>query len=197
MDDIIGGILGWVGTVGTLSAYVLLWRGWVSSDALHYSLLNTVGGLLAGAGAFAYGAWPAMVSNALWALIGLNGVISALRRRWVKPSVTETSIFDALTGPISTFTSSIPVAQLAPVASAPAVADMPATLPLATAVFEAPAEPAPAPALVSAHEPIPLEPALHDGVAHEIAAHEVAGWTPAHTYASSIELPWLERQPAA
>lgn len=186
MDDIIGGILGWVGTVGTLSAYVLLWRGWVSSEALNYSLLNTIGGLLAGAGAFAYGAWPAMVSNALWALIGLNGVITALRRRWGKASVTETSILDALTGPISTFTASIPVAQVAsaaPATSASAVADLPETLPLATAPLDAATEPT----LVSAHEPIALEP----------AAHDTTGWSPAHTYASSIELPWLERQPAA
>ncbi|QIM15640.1 hypothetical protein G7067_03160 [Leucobacter insecticola] len=81
MDTLIGSILGWVGTIGTFSAYVLLWRGRVDSSALHYSLLNAAGGFMAGAGAFAFGAWPAFGSNIVWGAIGVHGVVMALRRK--------------------------------------------------------------------------------------------------------------------
>lgn len=81
MSEFVGSILGWIGTIGTFSAYLLLMHGRLSSETLRYSLLNAIGGLLASAGAFVFGAWPAVVSNVLWAGIGVHGVITALRRR--------------------------------------------------------------------------------------------------------------------
>ena len=64
--------LGWIGTTGTFGAYLLLSRGWLVSQSLTYSLLNVVGGLLAGAASMAYGAWPSVVSNLVWAAIGMH-----------------------------------------------------------------------------------------------------------------------------
>ncbi|MEB4613549.1 CBU_0592 family membrane protein [Leucobacter sp. M11] len=99
MDDIYGSILGWLGTAGTLSAYVLIWRGWVSPTGKRYAALNTIGGILAGAGAFAFGAWPAVASNVVWAVIGIHGLITATQRdrresgSW-QPSIEDQTDFD-------------------------------------------------------------------------------------------------------
>ncbi|MBO1900352.1 hypothetical protein J4H92_00120 [Leucobacter weissii] len=81
MDEFIGGVLGWTGTLGTFSAYVLIWRGWTESTGRRYLLLNAVGGFLASAGALAYGAWPAVISNLVWGLIGVQGLLTPVWRR--------------------------------------------------------------------------------------------------------------------
>lgn len=78
---LLGSVLGWFGTAGTFTAYVLIWRGWVPPTAKRYASLNAVGGMLAATGALAYGAWPAVASNVVWALIGVHGLVEAGRRR--------------------------------------------------------------------------------------------------------------------
>lgn len=84
LDDFIAVTLGWVGTVGMFAAYVLIWRGWAESTAIHYSLLNAVGGFMAAAGALAYGAWPAFSSSLVWGLIGALGLVAAFRAKVAK-----------------------------------------------------------------------------------------------------------------
>lgn len=74
-------LLGWVGTIGTIGAFALHSTGRMSSLSVRYALLNTVGGLLAGAGAALYGAWPSVASNVIWALLGLRALLVALRTR--------------------------------------------------------------------------------------------------------------------
>ncbi|MDA3147205.1 hypothetical protein JSO19_07410 [Leucobacter sp. UCMA 4100] len=80
MEDMIGTALGWIGTVGTLSAYILITRGTVSPTGKRYAALNMIGGTFAAAGALAFGAWPAFFSNVVWAGIGLHGLVTATRR---------------------------------------------------------------------------------------------------------------------
>lgn len=80
LEDLVGSVLGWLGTIGTFSAYVLIWRGWAAPTTKRYAALNAFGGLLASAGALAYGAWPAVASNLVWGIIGLQGLIIATRR---------------------------------------------------------------------------------------------------------------------
>lgn len=72
--------LGWIGTVGTFVAYLLLCRGRLLSDSLRYGLLNVSGGLLAGTAAVLYGAWPSAASNFAWAMIGSVTVFTATKR---------------------------------------------------------------------------------------------------------------------
>lgn len=64
--------LGWLGTAGTFVAYLLLSRGWLAAQSLTYSVLNVTGGLLAACASAAYGAWPSVVSNLVWAAVGLH-----------------------------------------------------------------------------------------------------------------------------
>ncbi|WP_336660244.1 hypothetical protein [Leucobacter sp. USHLN153] len=79
MQEFVGSALGWVGTAGTFAAYVLMLRGTWTPSMKRYLVLNTAGGLFAAAGALAYGAWPSMVSNVVWAVMGGYGLIVALR----------------------------------------------------------------------------------------------------------------------
>ena len=77
----IASAMGWIGTVGTISAYVLLSRGRWSPASLRYSAINGVGGLLCAGASAAYGAWPSVTSNLLWSLIAAHSVMTTLRER--------------------------------------------------------------------------------------------------------------------
>lgn len=73
--------LGWIGTMGTFVAYLLLWRGHVGSGSIVYALMNAMGGLLGGTASLLYGAWPSAASNFMWAAIGVHSTLAAVRLR--------------------------------------------------------------------------------------------------------------------
>lgn len=75
----IAAALGWVGTIGTMAAYVLMTRGMLVSTSKRYAAMNVAGGLLAGASATAYAAWPSVASNLVWAGIGAWSLTTAVR----------------------------------------------------------------------------------------------------------------------
>ncbi len=78
----IAAAMGWIGTVGSISAYLLLSRGRWHATSLRYSALNGVAGVLAASASAVYGAWPSVVSNLLWSCIALHsGVVTTLHRR--------------------------------------------------------------------------------------------------------------------
>jgi hypothetical protein len=72
--------LGWIGTIGTFVAYLLVSRGHLNADSRRYGSLNMVGGLLGGSAAVVWGAWPSAASNFVWAIIGAATVYSASHR---------------------------------------------------------------------------------------------------------------------
>jgi hypothetical protein len=78
--------LGWVGTIGSIYAYLLLSRGQWDAKSLRYSALNGVAGVLAGSAAAMYGAWPSAVSNLLWTAIAVHSAVTTLRAR--RPRLT-------------------------------------------------------------------------------------------------------------
>jgi hypothetical protein len=73
--SMIAAALGWVGTVGTIGAYVLLSRGRWHARSLRYGALNGAAGLVGAAGCTLYGAWPNVASNLLWAGVALHSVV--------------------------------------------------------------------------------------------------------------------------
>lgn len=73
--------LGWLGTIGTFVAYLLLWRGHVTSSSRRYGAMNAVGGLLGGSASVIYGAWPSAASNFVWAAIGIHTVVTSSLQR--------------------------------------------------------------------------------------------------------------------
>ena len=85
----IASAMGWIGTIGSISAYVLLSRGQWDAMSLRYSALNGAAGLLAGTASVLYGAWPSAASNLLWSLIALHSAITTLRRRRARLVLVE------------------------------------------------------------------------------------------------------------
>lgn len=77
----IAAALGWIGTIGTIGAYVLLTRGTLGATSIRYSVMNGLGGLLGAAGSSAVGAWPSVVSNLLWSGIAVQTIVLTLRAR--------------------------------------------------------------------------------------------------------------------
>lgn len=73
--------LGWLSTIGTFCAYLLLSRGHWTATSLRYSLLNALGGIAGAMGSSFYGVWPSVVSNLLWAAIGAHAVCTTLMQR--------------------------------------------------------------------------------------------------------------------
>ena len=85
-------VLGWIGTAGTLGAYLMLSRGRLAANSTTYALLNVVGGLLVGAASAAYGAWPSATANLAWAAISMrtlaatmstSDAVAVAARRWL------------------------------------------------------------------------------------------------------------------
>ncbi len=77
----IAAAMGWIGTVGTISAYVMLSRGSWHSASLRYATLNGLGGLLGAVASAAYGAWPSVASNLLWSGVALHSAVTTLHER--------------------------------------------------------------------------------------------------------------------
>ena len=77
----IAAAMGWIGTFGTISAYVMLSRGSWHSASLRYSALNGIGGLLGAGASAAYGAWPSVASNLLWTCVALHSAVVTLHAR--------------------------------------------------------------------------------------------------------------------
>ncbi len=77
----IAAAMGWVGTIGSISAYLLLSRGRWQVTSLRYSGLNGLAGVLAASASAVYGAWPSVVSNLLWSCIALHSAVVTLHAR--------------------------------------------------------------------------------------------------------------------
>lgn len=82
--------MGWIGTIGGISAYVLLSRGRWDATSLRYSALNGLAGVLAGGASAAYGAWPSVFSNLVWTAIAVHSAVTTVRRRRAPLAVVET-----------------------------------------------------------------------------------------------------------
>ena len=74
-------VLGWVGALGVLAAYGLLTVGRWDSASMRYQGANTFFALLLLVWAVSIAAWQSALLNAVWAAVGLIGVVRILRRR--------------------------------------------------------------------------------------------------------------------
>lgn len=73
--------MGWLGTLGSVWAYVLLSRGQWHATSLRYSALNGLAGILGGCASAAYGAWPSVAANVVWTAIAVRSGLVTLRER--------------------------------------------------------------------------------------------------------------------
>ena len=88
----IAAVLGWVGTVGTIGAYVLLSGGRWHATSIRYAALNGVGGVLGAAGSALYGAWPSVASNLLWSCVAAHSIVTTYRARRAARLATVTEL---------------------------------------------------------------------------------------------------------
>ena len=77
----IAALVGWVGTAGSLGAYVQLSQGRWHATSLRYSALNLIAAVLAGSASVIYHAWPSVGANLLWGGIALHSGLTTLRQR--------------------------------------------------------------------------------------------------------------------
>lgn len=98
----IASAMGWIGTAGSICAYLLLSRGRWHATSLRYSLLNLVAGVLAGSASALYGAWPSVGSNVVWCAIAAQSAATTLRARRARSMLAEAvSSADHVGGPAS------------------------------------------------------------------------------------------------
>jgi len=78
---LVAAALGWLGTIGTFVAYLLLVRGRINAASTSYAAMNVGGSMLAGTASCYYHAWPSVASNIVWGAVGVHTLLVALSRR--------------------------------------------------------------------------------------------------------------------
>lgn len=78
-------VLGWAGAAALLLAYALLSAGKLAPDRT-YHLINIAGSVGLGANSLFHHAFPGVLVNTVWLLIGVVTLVEASRRRG-RPSV--------------------------------------------------------------------------------------------------------------
>lgn len=79
--------LGWVGALGTVSAYALVSRRRLDASSMRFQATNALGAVLLGLSAMSHGNWAAAAANVLWAFFGVQALVSA-RHLW-RPGATR------------------------------------------------------------------------------------------------------------
>lgn len=69
-------ILGWIGSVCILLAYILVSVKKVTGNSRLYQLINLIGGLLLAANTYYKGAIPATFLNVFWAVIAVKTLLT-------------------------------------------------------------------------------------------------------------------------
>jgi len=87
--DILFATGGWVGAVGTISAYALVSTSRLAPTSRAFQGTNAVGATLLALSAASAGSWPSTFVNVLWAVIGLQAFLVAtwLRRSGLRVAV--------------------------------------------------------------------------------------------------------------
>ncbi len=73
-------IIGWIGAVMYIVAYLLLTLGKLKSDSFLYHLMNVLGALGLIANAFHFNDYPNVVTNLLWLGIGAFAILTMVSR---------------------------------------------------------------------------------------------------------------------
>lgn len=80
-ETLVAAALGWLGTLGTFIAYILLVRGRITPASSSYAAMNVLGGVFCGSASVVYHAWPSVASNFVWSAVGIHTLLVSLRRR--------------------------------------------------------------------------------------------------------------------
>jgi len=80
MTTIVVDVLGWLGAIALLGAYLAVSARRVAGDSLGYQLPNVLGSALLIVNSSYYGAYPSAALNVVWAGIGLSTLLARRRR---------------------------------------------------------------------------------------------------------------------
>ncbi len=78
---LLSSILGWVGSIAYLLAYILLSIGKLRSDQKAYHLLNVIGAVGLTYHAFLLSDFPNVVVNIAWAIVALGSIVFILQKK--------------------------------------------------------------------------------------------------------------------
>ena len=73
-------LVGWMGSVAVILAYVLVSLNRLRGDSVAYQLLNLVGGLFLIVNTIFWGAYPSTFVNFVWVCIALFAIVRIARR---------------------------------------------------------------------------------------------------------------------
>ena len=79
MAGLIIEIIGWIGMILVLMAYLLITMKKTASDSRLYHSMNLVGAFMIGLNAIANGAFPSGTLNIIWVFIAIYGLIQGLK----------------------------------------------------------------------------------------------------------------------
>jgi uncharacterized protein YacL len=79
MEEIAIDIIGWIGGVAVVIAYLLISAGKVMSSSFLYQMLNLIGSIFLIINTFFKGAYPSTAVNIIWVLIAVYALAKANR----------------------------------------------------------------------------------------------------------------------
>ncbi|WP_413227753.1 CBU_0592 family membrane protein [Actinomyces marmotae] len=97
-------LAGWLGAAELLWAYVLISSGRLAGDSLKYQALNISGSIMLMANCASSGAWPSVIANLFYLVVGINVLLTvkrayiaglvrreaaAVSARWQRPGQTR------------------------------------------------------------------------------------------------------------
>ena len=75
-------LAGWLGAAELLWAYALISSGRLAGDSLKYQALNITGSVLLTINCASSGAWPSVIANAFYLLVGIN-ILFTVKRAYI------------------------------------------------------------------------------------------------------------------
>ena len=85
VNDVLSSLIsigGWIGAAELLVAYFLVSKGTIAGDSLKYQALNITGSVLLTINCASSGAWPSVIANAFYLLVGLN-ILFTVKRAYI------------------------------------------------------------------------------------------------------------------
>ncbi len=73
---------GWIGAAELLLAYALISKGRIAGDSLRYQALNLTGSVLRVINCGYTGAWPSVIANSFYVLVGIN-ILMTVKRAYI------------------------------------------------------------------------------------------------------------------
>ena len=85
MNDVLSSLIsigGWIGVAELLMAYFMVSKGTIAGDSLKYQALNITGSVMLTINCASSGAWPSVIANAFYLMVGIN-ILFTVKRAYI------------------------------------------------------------------------------------------------------------------